>query len=302
MSNTLAPSVTTRDPKGLKFVSIVEAAYNKAGLSAEEAQCVNDTSGLAEIIGGFIAESRRINRYESEEVASNYKYPNGYKGPKPLAQQIDALAKIFGLSLGYTSEFVEKVLLTLTLPDGAEGWFAIPSVEALAKRFFPEVTDPKKRLCAASNLILAKIGESRKFVNYREGQLTPDRFRLNGRTAHALDLIAEQQQGDILIVGGQFGKRHAGKSVRRALEVMTHPEFGVHTVAAGSMLLTHPEQLVSYGDLWFDIPGDEFDPDADGSFDRAPYFGFYDGGVRFDTNWVGRAHESYGSVSLFLPQ
>ncbi len=34
MSQTLAPSkVTGRDPKGLKFMSVVEAAYNKAGLS-----------------------------------------------------------------------------------------------------------------------------------------------------------------------------------------------------------------------------------------------------------------------------
>ena len=37
MKKTLAPSVTTRDPKGLKFISIVEAAYNKAGLTMEEA-------------------------------------------------------------------------------------------------------------------------------------------------------------------------------------------------------------------------------------------------------------------------
>lgn len=38
MSTTLAPrTVTARDPKGLKFVSIVEAAYNKAGLSEDEA-------------------------------------------------------------------------------------------------------------------------------------------------------------------------------------------------------------------------------------------------------------------------
>jgi hypothetical protein len=37
MSTTLAPSVTHRDPKGRKFVSIVETAYDKAGLSDEEA-------------------------------------------------------------------------------------------------------------------------------------------------------------------------------------------------------------------------------------------------------------------------
>ena len=259
-------------------------------------------SAVAEVIVAQTRELSRANQFANEEVKSSYKYPKEYKGPKPLSQQIDALAKIFGLSLGYTSEFVEKVLPALTLPDGAEGWFAIPSVDALAARFFPEVKDPQKRLCAASNLVLAKIGESRTFQNYRAGQLTPDRFRLNARTAHALDVLAEQQKGDIWIVGGSFGKRHAGRSVRRAREVFVGQEFGGHTVAAGSMLLTHPERLISYDDLRMDIPGDEFDPDADGSFGGAPLLVFVGDGVGFGTGWVDGPYGGCGSVSLFLPQ
>lgn len=55
---TLAPSVTHKDDKGRKFVSIVEAAYDKAKLSEEEAQRVNDTPGLAKLVSDFIASSR----------------------------------------------------------------------------------------------------------------------------------------------------------------------------------------------------------------------------------------------------
>ncbi len=58
MSKTLAPSVTARDRKGRKFISVVEAAYNNAGLNDQEAQRVNDTPGLADLIGNFIAEHR----------------------------------------------------------------------------------------------------------------------------------------------------------------------------------------------------------------------------------------------------
>ncbi|MDO8482892.1 MAG: hypothetical protein Q7S86_03685 [bacterium] len=50
--------VTTRDKKGTKFVSIIEAAYNKAGLSEEEAQRVNDAPGLPEVVHGFIDANR----------------------------------------------------------------------------------------------------------------------------------------------------------------------------------------------------------------------------------------------------
>lgn len=300
MLNTL---ITSRDPKGLQFMNLCAGVYDKAKLDESHAQRLNENGGeLTAGLKKLIEQLSFSNRYANEEVASNYRYPKSYEGPKPISEQIDILAKIFGLSLGYTSEFVEKTLPTLTLPDGAEGWFAIPSIDALTVRFFPEVTDPKKRLCKAVNLILAKIGESRKFSNYREGQLTPDRFRLNARTAHALDLLAEQQKGDIWIVGGQFGKRHAGRSVRRAREVMVGPEFGAHTVAVSSMLLTHPKRLASYNTLWFDVPGDEFDPGTDGSFGSAPCFSFLDGRAGFSTGWVSSPNGYFGSVSLFPPQ
>jgi membrane carboxypeptidase/penicillin-binding protein len=81
--STLAPSanvVTSRDPKGLKFVSIVEAAYNKAGLSEKEAQRVNDTAGLADLISNFIAENRVTDQFKDEEVESTYGYLSGYSG------------------------------------------------------------------------------------------------------------------------------------------------------------------------------------------------------------------------------
>lgn len=62
MSNTLAPStsVTHRDPKGLKFMSIVGAAYDRAKLSEDEAQHVNNMPGLSKAIRKFIVKSRLI--------------------------------------------------------------------------------------------------------------------------------------------------------------------------------------------------------------------------------------------------
>jgi hypothetical protein len=303
MPTATAALITSKDPKGLHALGLFEAAYNKAGLDDAQAQRLNERGGeLKDGISALIRQLIVTDLYKAEEVKSSYTYPRGYKGPKPLSQQIDALAGAFGLSLGGTTEFIDKTLPTLALPNGSEGWFAIPSIAALAARHFPEVKDPKERYTRAVELVLAKIGESRSFYNYRDGEILPDRWRLNARTAHALDILAEQQPGDIWIVGGQFGKRHAGRSVRRAREVMVGPEFGGYAVAAGSMLLTHPERLVSYDDLWYDVPGDEFDPHADGAFDGAPYFGFRGGRVGFDAYFVGSPRDGDGSVSLFLPQ
>lgn len=294
MSTTLAPSVTTRDPKGLKFVSVVEAAYNKAGLSEEEAQRVNDTPGLAELVRSFIAESRKANRFVDEEVASNYTYPDGYKGPKPLSQQIDALAKIFDLDPSPALEFAKNLPV---IPEGAEvGWFAIPRWETIAPTYGEAVQK-------VFDMIMIKKTWNGKFFNYRDGKLGPQYLRQSAKSVTAFRKFGDEQKDhDILVVAAQFGLSHKGRSVRRAREVMNTSEFGLGAFAVGIMLLTHPERLQHYDDLWIDCAGDEFSSDADGQFGHAPCFDFSGDRVRFASGGVAHASGRYGSASASVPQ
>lgn len=297
MSQTL---ITSRDPKGLHAVGLFEAVYNKSKLDEARAQRLNERGGeLQDGIAKLIAELTTSNQYANEEVRSNYTYPKEYKGPKPITDQIKALAKIFDLDPSQAIEFAKNLP---ALPEGAEGWFAIPSVDALAKKHFPEVTDPAQKYCQAVQLVHAKIEASRSFYNYREGQITPAQLRVHARTAHALDLIAETQKGDILIVAAQLGMRHRGKSVRRAREVFVVNEFGLGSLAVGSIVLTHPERLIRWEELDMDCSGDEFSPEADGDFSESPYFFFDDGKVKFGTYFVDDPIDTFGSVSGFLSQ
>ncbi len=237
-------------------------------------------------------------KYKDEEVNSNYTYPKEYKGPKPINDQIKAIAEIFGLNSNKALEFVKNLP---ELPVGAEGWFAIPSDIGLQK-LFPQITDRAERYCAGVRLIHEKIADSRSFYNYHEGQITPAQLRVHVRTAHALDLIAENQPGEILIVAGQLGMRHRGRSVRRAREVFVSNEFGFGSLVVGSIVLTHPERFVRWEELDMDCPGDEFSSDADGSFSHAPIFYFYDGEVKFDARRVDYTNDYCGSTSGFVPQ
>ena len=297
MSQTL---ITSRDPRGLHAIGLFEAVYNKSKLDDARAQRLNERGGeLQDGIAKLIAELSMSDQYANEEVRSTYTYPEEYKGPKPINDQIKAIAKIFDLDPSHALEFVRNLT---ELPNGAEGWFAIPAVDALAAKHFPEVTDPTQKYCAAVRLVHEKIAASRSFCNYREGQITPAQLRVHARTAHALDLIAETQKGDILIVASQFGMRHRGKSVRRAREVFTANEFGLGAFAIGIMLLTHPEREVQWEQLHIDCGGDEFAPHAAGDFGDAPVFFFCDGLVEFDADWVRRANECSGSASGFVPQ
>ncbi|MBI1984590.1 MAG: hypothetical protein HYS60_00565 [Candidatus Wildermuthbacteria bacterium] len=289
MSNALAPSVTARDSKGLKFVSVIEAAYNKARLSEKEAQCVNDAPGLAELVGKFITENRLPNQFASEEVRSTYDYPKKHKGPKGIEDQIKALAKIFGLDPSHALEYAKNLP---QLPNGAEGWFAIPRWEKVAKTYNEAI-----------ERMLKVIASMRKFTNYREGQLGPDRLRQSQRTIEMLNKIGETQQGDILIIAGQLGLRHRGRSVRRARVVFQTNEFGFGAFAVGCMLLTHPERLEKYEDLFIDCAGEEYDYPGDAvRFGHAPCFHFRGGRVGFVTGWVGGTGVGYGSSSGFAPQ
>jgi hypothetical protein len=79
-------------------------------------------------------------------------------------------------------------------------------------------------------------------------------------------------------------------------------EYGLGAFAVGIMLLTHPERLMNYDDLYVDCAGDEYAPEADGDFSHAPFFRFDDDRVKFLAYWFGNARDNYGSASAFLPQ
>jgi len=295
--------ITSRDDKGRHAVNLFAIEYDKAKLDEERAQRLNERGDELQVgIAKLIAELSISNQYAGEEVHSNYTYPQEYKGSKPIKEQIKALAKIFNLDPNQSLEYAKNLP---ELPEGAEGWFAIPSVSALAEKHFPEVTDPAEQYCRAVQLVhqkTADFADLRKFYNYREGNITTDHLRVHARTAHALDLIAETQPAVIEIVAAQFGMRHRGRSVRRAREVFVANEFGLGSLAVGSMLLTHPEREVQWEQLHMDCAGDEFSPAADGQFSSAPIFRFDDGEVEFGASFVGSANDDYGSVSGFVPQ
>ena len=299
---TTSPLITSNDPKGQDAVAKFCAAYNKMGFNPDSAQRLNESGEFWQGLKALMAQHSVSNQFAGEEVPLSYTYPKEYHGVKPIGAQVDAIAKAFGLSLGYTSDWIEKVLPTLALPEGAEGWFAIPSVDAIAKRHFPQVTDTAERYCCAVLRLFDIIGKSRSFYNYREGKITPRQLRQHARTLHALGLIVEQQKGDILIVPAQFGHRHRGRSVRRARECFIANEFGLGVLAVGSMFLNHSERYVRWEELDTDCSGDEFAPRVDGVFSEFPVLCFYDGGLGFSARGVSLANSFYGSVSGFVPQ
>ena len=291
MKTSITDSITDGQKK--QFKRCVEDAADKVLTEVSL-----DKDGLQKLIeNGDEFQSRIIaaiqelslsNRFADEEMESSYGYLSGYK-PKSIAEQFAILCQLF-------PEFgsAEEQLVGGPFPLNAEGWFAIPRWEKVALTYDEAVQK-----------VLGLIKQTRNgaFHNYREGQFGPQHLRQSQKSARALQKLGDEQKDyDILVVPAQFGLRHRGRSVRRAREVMNAFEFGLGAFAIGIMLLTHPERLQNYDDLWIDCAGDEFAPDSDGVFLDAPYFRFLDDRVRFGTGGVGRCSGHYGSASGFLPQ
>ena len=222
-------------------------------------------------------------QYSDEEVKSSYGYPSGYK-PKGITMQTNKLRELFP-GIGYANEKLAEG----TLPENAEGWFAIPRWEKVAPTYGQAVQK-----------VFDLIKKTRKvaFHNCREGELGSNQLRQSQKsTAIFQKLGDEQKEYDILVVPAQFGIRHRGRSVRRARALMNTNECGLGAFAIGIMLLTHPQRLQRYIDLWIDCGGDEFAPGAGGDFSGSSYFEFLGGRVQFDARGVGHAYDRFGSAS-----
>jgi hypothetical protein len=273
----------------------VREFFEKELISKEGAQKIHAngnelTRSIRETIVSLLKDLSVSDKYKDEEVESNYGYLSGYKKPKSITEQCNILRQIFP-GVGYADEKIAEG----ELPKHAEGWFAIPKWQTIAPTYAEAV---QKVLDAI------KTARNGKFHNYREGQITNERLRQTAKTEAMFQKLGDEQNDhNILVVPAQFGIRHRGRSVRRARELMNANECGLGAFAIGIMILTHPERLSHYDDLWIDCAGDEFDHfDSNVGFDHTLYFKFRVDLVRFVTSYVGRAVDSYGSASGFGPQ
>lgn len=253
-----------------------------------------------------------LSEYRVEEASSKWSYPAEYAGPKPIEWQIKVLAESLKLdpvnALGFAKNLPK-------LPNNAEGWFAIPSIDALVARskaaisvidalvarFFPKVTDSAEKYCQAVMLVHEKIGDMTEYKNYYREPFTKKNLQMHEHTAGALDLIQEQQKGDILIIAAQLGMLHRGRSTRRAHEAFGDNEYGLNSLMGCSIALTHPYRFAWFDQLNMGLPGDRLSPGGSGDFDRAPLLYLFRGKVEF--GWDGcETYGAYGSASGFLPQ
>jgi enamine deaminase RidA (YjgF/YER057c/UK114 family) len=223
-------------------------------------------------------------KFKDEEVGSNRVYPKTYP-VRPVEAQVSELRKAFS-SLGSCMEKLSRK----PLPAGAEAWFVIPRWQALASTYSEAV-----------EMMLSTLATKRKLSNRIIGKIGEKYLRQSERSKLAEKILAEQQQGnDLLVVGAQAGMLHRGSSARRTRVAMAGNEFGLGVFAMGCMLLTHPERLSSGETLMIDCSGDEYSVRADYTFDRVPLFDYDMAGIEFSIFYEDRARNLWGTPTGFL--
>lgn len=153
------------------------------------------------------------------------------------------------------------------------------------------------------NLILQAISQKRSFDNYYDHELTKERLHQNKATHKAELKLKKEQPGDFLIVPSQTGKRWGGYSVKETCELYDKGEVGHGLVAAGCLILTHPNRLIRFAELDIICPGDEIsNATKDSVFDIVPTFVF--GGFKLNLTSIHSkdAVDVYGSMTGYFPQ
>lgn len=206
-----------------------------------------------------------------------YTYPKNYK-VQSNKQQLAILAKHFPL--------LPDLNLDQETSTQGEGQFLIPHFKLIAPTYNNAVLK-----------VMEAIKSTRQTYDYRSGNWTKTYLR----QLPIKENWYKNQKEEIIILSAQFGQKHTGKSVAAVHQGLAVDELPLGIYECLIMLLTHPERLQDYNDLWIDCPGDEYSWDTDGAFSKAPCLYFSDE-VRFDADDVSDVSKRFGSASGFVPQ
>jgi hypothetical protein len=239
-----------------------------------------------------------LRKFTDEVVKSKRSYPKSYEGPMDINYQIVLIADEFGLDPTDALKFAKNLP---ALPEGAEGWFAVPKLSAVAKENFPGVTDHELQYTAALRLVFIKIETTRPFAVYLEGKNPFENISQTFRTLLFLREIEEDQSGDILIIAAQCGKLHRGESSRKTVQEFTGNEFGLSTFQVACIALVHPELYSRPNALNVNCVGDEYLSNMEDGFFATTCLLCYDGEMQLDFNRQTTPLKNYGSGTAFVP-
>lgn len=136
------------------------------------------------------------------------------------------------------------------------------------------------------------------FYNNRQNAMRSDRFLPLPEVAKWLQELEQEAKGGFACRPVSSGLYTAGHAVESSRWVAANELGAVPgcTWLGGHGLVVSPSRLPLPGILALDLPGDRYRFEGDREFLDAPYFYRFVAKLFFDTDHVGNASESYGSL------
>lgn len=239
------------------------------------------------------------NEHSGETTKRTLGYPTGFQIPS-VEEQCNRLSELHpGIDLGHVESLVEALG---EKPKGADGILIRPKLEYLGRRF--EINEPYTtgygQLLEIG--LLPMIGKSRKFHNYRAGELTPEHIRLHAQVLARYQAIEKATPGDVVVSYFACGinpyKQEQNFSPRNfRLTALEAGDLPLCAVDIAGIILLMPDRLTEEGRLHFDC-SDEYN--YGGGFEAdCPYFSFDDDQLGFDEDRSDYADQNFGSSVAF---
>lgn len=221
--------------------------------------------------------------YPREQFISKVGYPEDYKGPRPIREQIMTLAERFNLD---PSGALQAMHDAGPKHKHAEGWFAAVNWKVLGRNYMKQCWKVfdwiREYSMRPSDNIQHEGKEYGMFSFSHVGGFSDSQIGFHP-SYNTWRLYHPQDKHDpIWIFPAQFGLGRAGQSHRRAVELCkrTKSEYPLSIFEVACMIALHPERLGIgfYEQLWAIAPGsvEIAKPDAfntQGLDDR--YFSFH---------------------------
>ncbi|MBN2585163.1 hypothetical protein JXA59_00745 [Patescibacteria group bacterium] len=283
---------------GSFVIDALKTVLNRFGFAMVQ-RMISDTNWVSDFKQKFVALFEALiptNPYIDERVKRAWFYPKGWKSAT-IEEQKARLIKLFKrIDLSQVDALVAKVKAQKL----ADGLAVIPKLAYLAELW--NITDPYgKGYGAMCEKLFELIAASRSFYNYRAGQMDEQHIRIMEDVREQLKKLEAETPGDVLVLSFNFGDLYAGFSPRNArFEALNNNQLPLITAQVACLLLTMPDRLTAYGQLFVDCSGDEWDWSADGDWTDSVYFAFDDGQLVFDDRRAGYPDDDCGTVVAFL--
>lgn len=267
MTATLAPTL-----EGIATEATLSELMEGLGRQAEKDLAGHDSQirnvlkhfpALAAIVRREIANLGVSRPFDAIQQMVPNAYPASYR-LRDIAEQAIQLGQLLDLPVEGTLAFIEN-RLAADVSIGAEGKFAVPWHQHLSGTFFNRFRDPRSRYCAVVRHLVEILGKKRGLEIDPDMTITPDQIFIAPETAEALDAVADDQEGNpILVIDGQFGRQHGGDSAKGSIARFMENEFHLDLVCVTATLLTHPERLVNGRNLTVGCGGNQIVTDGNG--------------------------------------